>query len=104
MRMAWRVSTLRGTRRTAWERRRRDSLKREVIRESRVGEGGRCREAIRQEAVRRRGEWIRRWVRRVGRLGKPIHLPYSWMKLEASVCGMTFCFGGEGHFEEFLGS
>jgi len=57
IRIACRVSTLRGTLRRARESRRRDSAKREVTRVSRVGELGRWREAMREVAVRRRGEW-----------------------------------------------
>ena len=84
MRIACRVSTLRGTLSNARESRRRDSAKREVTRVSRLGELGRWREAMREVAVRRRGEWCRRWFSRVGRGGKPIHLPYSLMKLKNS--------------------
>src|SRR5437868_10522671 len=89
IRIAWRVSTLRGTSRRARERRRRDSEKREVTRVSRVSEEGRWREAMREVAVRRRGEWWRRWFSNVGSGGKPIHLPYSLMKLDLSAISLT---------------
>jgi hypothetical protein len=85
MRIAWRVSTLRGTLRRARERRRRDSENKEVTRVSRWSEEGRCLEAMREVAVRRRGEWWRRWCRRVGSGGTPIHLPYSLRKLHLSI-------------------
>jgi hypothetical protein len=99
IRIAWSVSTFRGTSRRARERRRLDSAKRAETRVSRFAEAGRWRDAIRDVALSRRGEWIRKWLSRVVKVGTPIHFPYSLRKLRISI----YRQGWGVHVEKFLG-
>jgi hypothetical protein len=68
--------------RRARDRRRLDSAKRAETRVSRLVEAGRWRDAMRDVALRRRGECERRWLSRVVTVGTPIHFPYSLRKLK----------------------